>query len=242
MSKTILVDLEGAISSLAFVKETLFPYAKEHIKDYILDNYEHEPKLFPIIDIVLEEVKNGNAQGISYDPTQVDIIIEAQLYTAIQALLQWMSEDKKITPLKELQGLIWEEGYQKSAFKGFIYEDAYNWLKKEKESGSAIYVYSSGSVKAQKLLFEHSAYGDIRELFTGFFDTKIGSKKAAESYKNIALEIAIPPREITFYSDIEDELKAASEAGLEVVQVRRKEDYEDSVESEYKLIDSFTGL
>ncbi|NQY79348.1 MAG: acireductone synthase [Candidatus Caenarcaniphilales bacterium] len=239
MSKTILTDIEGTITSLSFVKDTLFPYSKEYIKDYILDNYEHEPKLFPIIDSVLEEVKEGNADGISYDPTQADIIIEAQLYTAIQALLQWLAEDRKITPLKELQGLIWEEGYRKGAYKGHLYDDAYEWLKNEKEAGTKIYVYSSGSVKAQELLFEYSKFGDIKELFDGFFDTKIGSKKVAESYKSIALKIGIPPREITFYSDIEEELKAAAEAGLEVVQVRRKEDYQEPIKSEYKLIEKF---
>ena len=238
MSKTILTDIEGTITSLSFVKDTLFPYSKEHIKNYVLDNYEHEPKLFPIIDSVLEEIKEGNADGISYDPTQADIIIEAQLYTAIQALLQWINEDKKITPLKEIQGLIWEEGYRKGAYKGHLYDDAYEWLKKEKEAGSKIYVYSSGSVKAQELLFEFSKFGDIKELFNGFFDTKIGSKKASDSYKDIALKIAVPPREITFYSDITEELEAAAEAGLEVTQVR-KEDYNDSIESKFKVIETF---
>ena len=239
MSKTILTDIEGTITSLSFVKDTLFPYSKEHIKNYVLDNYEHEPKLFPIIDSVLEEIKEGNADGISYDPTQADIIIEAQLYTAIQALLQWLNEDKKITPLKEIQGLIWEEGYRKGAYKGHLYDDAYEWLKKEKEAGSKIYVYSSGSVKAQELLFEFSKFGDIKNLFEGFFDTKIGSKKASDSYKDIALKIAVPPREITFYSDITEELEAAAEAGLEVTQVRRKEDYNDSIESKFKVIETF---
>ena len=154
-----------------------------------------------------------------------------------------IKEDRKITPLKELQGLIWEKGYKDGSYQGHLYEDAYEWLKQEKEQGSNIYVYSSGSVKAQQLLFEFSKFGDIRELFTDFFDTKIGQKKSLDSYKAIALKIGIPPKEIHFYSDIEAELDAAAKAGLSVTQVRRKEDYnEDVVDLKYKLIRTFKEL
>jgi enolase-phosphatase E1 len=228
MPKVILTDIEGTISSISFVKEVLFPYSKERLEDFILTNYEHSPFLLSIIEATLEEIKQGNITGITYKSNQESAIFETQVYTAIEALKIWIQEDKKITPLKDLQGLIWEEGFRNGLFKAPLYQDAFEFFLSMKGKGLPIYVYSSGSVQAQKLFFEFSEFGDVRYLFSGFYDTKIGSKKDSESYLKIATDIQVSPEHILFLTDIKDECKASEEAGLLTVQVVR-EALEDAV-------------
>ena len=228
MPKVILTDIEGTISSISFVKEVLFPYSKERLEDFILTNYEHSPFLLSIIEATLEEIKQGNITGITYKSNQESAIFETQVYTAIEALKIWIQEDKKITPLKDLQGLIWEEGFRNGLFKAPLYQDAFEFFLSMKGKGLPIYVYSSGSVQAQKLFFEFSEFGDVRYLFSGFYDTKIGSKKDSESYLKIATDIQVSPEHILFLTDIKDECKASEEAGLLTVQVIR-EALEDAV-------------
>ena len=184
MIKAIVTDIEGTTSSLAFVKEVLFPYARANLADYVRRN------------IAQEQVKKIMVA------TCQEINAELDTEQSISQLIQWIDEDKKVTPLKSLQGLIWEAGYQQGDFKGHIYPDAVENLKKWKAKGLDLYVYSSGSVQAQKLLFAHTDYGDLTPLFSGYFDTLIGVKKEAESYSNIAKNIDIPPEHLLFLSDI----------------------------------------
>jgi enolase-phosphatase E1 len=139
----------------------------------------------------------------------------------IEQLIRWIDEDKKITPLKSLQGMIWEDGYKKDAFKGHMYEDAVRHLKQWKQAGVRLYVFSSGSVQAQKLLFAHTEYGDLTPLFSGYFDTTIGNKREADSYRKIAEAIGAPPGDILFLSDIREELDAARSAGMQTFLLKR---------------------
>ena len=140
-----------------------------------------------------------------------------------QQLIQWIDEDKKITPLKALQGMIWKAGYETGDFKGHVYEDVKSNLVKWHDAELKIYVYSSGSVEAQKLIFGYSEEGDLTELFSGYFDTQIGNKREASSYKNIIAKIGVNANEILFLSDIEEELDAAREAGINTLQVVRED-------------------
>lgn len=204
MIKAIVTDIEGTTSSLAFVKEVLFPYARANLADYVRRN------------IAQEQVKKIVAA------TGQEINAELDTEQSISQLIQWIDEDKKVTPLKSLQGLIWEAGYQQGDFKGHIYPDAVENLKKWKAKGLDLYVYSSGSVQAQKLLFAHTDYGDLTPLFSGYFDTQIGGKKEPQSYSNIAKKIDIPPEHLLFLSDIKDELDAAKTAGYQTVWLVRE--------------------
>jgi enolase-phosphatase E1 len=144
------------------------------------------------------------------------------LESIVAQLLQWIDEDRKITPLKALQGMIWEEGYKARDFFGHIYPDAVEALRSWREGGLRLYVYSSGSVHAQKLLFRHTDHGDITGLFQGYFDTRIGAKMESESYRRIAAEIGLAPAEILFLSDVEGELNAASTAGMHTAWLVRE--------------------
>jgi len=234
MPEAIITDIEGTISSISFVKEVLFPYSQKQLKDFILNNFEKDHRILPIIEATIEELKLGKAE-----------VFEAQIYTAIQALLTWISEDKKITPLKDIQGLIWEEGFKQGIFKAPLYQDAFDFLLNSKGKGMPIYVYSSGSLHAQKLFFEFSEFGDIRYLFSGFFDTKIGSKKDPESYLKISETINIKPEHILFLTDLEDECIASEKAGLLTIQVSRDPQIHkipENNDNKRKIIHSFTEL
>jgi enolase-phosphatase E1 len=182
-----------------------------------------------------------------------DAIFETQVYTAIQALKTWIKEDRKITPLKDLQGLIWQEGFRKGLFKAPLYQDALDFFLNMKGKGLPIYVYSSGSIQAQRLFFEFSEFGDVRYLFSGFYDTKIGSKKESASYLKIANDINLNPEDILFLTDIKDECRASEGAGLLTIQVVRESLNSDmsldssiasgsSIERTRKVISDFSEL
>jgi len=130
----------------------------------------------------------------------------------------------KVTPLKTLQGLIWADGYKASGLRGHLYPDAVDALHRFHDAGVALYVYSSGSVSAQKLLFGNSVAGDLLPLFSGFFDTTIGGKRETGSYERILDTIDVAPNETIFFSDNEAELDAADEAGIQTVQLARPQD------------------
>lgn len=206
MIRAILTDIEGTTSSISFVKDVLFPYAREHMTAFI-----HARKDDPEVADLLREVEREAGRELT-----VDEIIEQ--------LQQWMDTDKKITPLKALQGMIWLQGYADGDFHGHIYEDAAVKLQEWHKQGFRLFIYSSGSVPAQKLLFGHSNFGDLTRIFSGYFDTRAGNKREADSYRTIAQEIGLPAEEILFLSDAEEELDAARAAGLDTLQLVRSED------------------
>ena len=200
--EAILTDIEGTTTSISFVHDTLFPYAKQHVREYVL---AHE--------------NDANVQKILKDVEEVAMVPSDQV---VDTLLAWMEQDKKITPLKALQGMMWEEGYRQGAFKGHVYDDAYQQLSLWKTQGIDLYVYSSGSVQAQKLLFGYSTHGDMTPLFSNYFDTKIGGKKESTSYRMIAQQIGLAPQYILFLSDSVDELNAAQESGMQTMLLNRE--------------------
>jgi enolase-phosphatase E1 len=200
--RAIVTDVEGTTSSLAFVHDVLFPYSRAQLADYVA---AHADALAPIIDATRAEAGAP------------DLDIEG----CVALLLQWHDADRKIGPLKQLQGLIWEEGFRAGAFTGHVYPDAAEGLRRWHAAGIALYIYSSGSVAAQKLLFGHSDFGDLTPLFAGHFDTAVGAKRDAASYRAIADAIGGDPASILFLSDVAEELAAAREAGMAVTLLAR---------------------
>ncbi len=203
MIRAILTDIEGTTSSLSFVKDVLFPYARAHIAAFVRS---HAGDLE--VRECLDEVSRLAGKLLSDEE-------------AIETLIFWIDQDRKITPLKTLQGLIWEAGYRSGDFHGHVYPDAVAKLQQWKAQGVFLYVYSSGSVHAQKLLFSHTEYGDLSALFAGFFDTRVGAKQETDSYRAIAGQIGLPSEEILFLSDIGEELEAARAAGMKTCQLLR---------------------
>ena len=223
MIKAIVCDIEGTTTSLSFVKDTLFPYARKNMESFIRENNQKNE-----ISALIDDVKQAMRKP------------DASLEEVIAQLISWIDEDRKITPLKAIQGHIWQYGYQNGDYYGHVYQDAYEKLKFWHESGIDLYIFSSGSVYAQKLLFGHTRYGDLTALFSGYFDTNIGTKVDAKSYNAIAEQVKLPSKEILFLSDIEGELDAAREAGMETVWLVR--DGQLNPQSSHPQVNSFTDI
>jgi enolase-phosphatase E1 len=204
MTKAILTDIEGTTSSLSFVKDVLFPYSRARLAEYVRVHRDN-----PEVRHCLDDVRA--IAGAALTDQQV-----------VDQLLRWIDEDRKVTPLKALQGMIWQAGYESGAYTGHMYEDAVNNLRAWRERGIRLYVFSSGSVHAQKLLFRHTEYGDLTPLFDGYFDTTIGNKREADAYRKIAHEVGFAPADVLFLSDIREELDAARAAGMQTAWLVRE--------------------
>jgi enolase-phosphatase E1 len=191
----VLMDIEGTTTPISFVHDVLFAYAKARMSDWCRVHLD---------DPVLGEIARM-APGQPVDAT----------------LLGWMAADEKITALKTVQGKIWAEGYGRGEMLGVLYPDVPPALRRWASGGMKLFVYSSGSVEAQKLLFGHSDAGNLAGLFQGFFDTRVGAKREAASYGLICRGANISPGEMLFLSDVAAELDAAAAAGLRTCQLVR---------------------
>lgn len=200
--RAIVTDIEGTTSSIAFVHDVLFPYARARIAGFVADRADR-------LDDALAQVR-----AVAGEPA-------LDLDGCIARLLAWHDADRKVTPLKAIQGMIWAEGYADATLVGHVYRDAVEGLRRWHARGIALYVYSSGSIAAQKLLFGHTAYGDLTPVFAGYFDTGVGAKQERESYRAIAATAGMPASDILFLSDVEAELTAARAAGFGVTLLAR---------------------
>lgn len=202
----ILTDIEGTTSSISFVKDVLFPYARRALPGFVAAR-GHEAEVRVWLDTVARET------GAADDAT------------IVATLQAWIDADRKHTALKALQGMIWADGYRDADFTAHIYPDAAEALRRWHAAGERMAVYSSGSVPAQKLFFGHSDAGDLTGLFSAWFDTELGGKRDAASYTRIAEALQVAPAELLFLSDVVAELDAAREAGLGTMLVDRLDDY-----------------
>ncbi|MDX2030817.1 MAG: acireductone synthase [Blastocatellia bacterium] len=204
--RAILLDIEGTTTTIAFVHETLFPYARRRLAAF-LARHGSDPAVLADLAALREE----HAADAPLGPPPLP---EGDL--AAVPYLHWLMDlDRKSTPLKSLQGAIWREGYRAGDLKSEIFPDVPPALARWRAQGRRICIYSSGSVLAQQQLFAHTTAGDLTAAFSNYFDTRIGPKRAPESYAGIAQELALPPAEILFLSDIAEELQAAHQAGLQ---------------------------
>lgn len=201
--KAIVVDIEGTTTDIAFVHKVLFPYARERMAAFIAE-HGSEPEVRVEIDKVFDEV------GRPLSDAEV-----------VQQLIAWIDEDRKIAPLKAIQGMIWKDGFEAGDYLGHIYPDVPLVLGDWQDAGIELFVYSSGSVAAQKLIFGYSEFGDITDLFSGYFDTAVGHKREADAYRNIQSETGFAAGQMLFISDVAEELDAAREAGWQTMQLLR---------------------
>jgi enolase-phosphatase E1 len=202
--RAVLTDIEGTTSSIAFVKDVLFPYARARLPRFI-ESHQDDPEVIRWLDATAREA------GID-DPRSRRMV---------DTLLRWVDEDRKATPLKALQGMIWKAGYEAGDYRAHVYAEVPAKLREWKARGLRLFVYSSGSVAAQKLFFGHSEAGDLAALFDGWFDTEVGGKRERGSYLRIASAIGLPPPEIVFLSDIGAELDAARGTGMQTIRLCR---------------------
>ena len=197
---TVLLDIEGTISSLPHVVTTHYPYTRRHIAAYLAAHADDPP-----VRAALEETRALAGPGVA----------------PLDALTRWIDEDAKAPPLKFLQGLVWISGYETGELVGHIYPDALESLRRWREAGVPRHIFSSGSVQCQTQFFQHCPEGDLRSLFDRHFDTGVGAKIDPKSYVAIADALVLPTRAILFFSDNPRELEAASSVGVRVVQVLR---------------------
>ncbi|MDQ3511349.1 MAG: acireductone synthase [Pseudomonadota bacterium] len=206
-TQAILTDIEGTTSSISFVRDVLFPYARQALPTFV-QTRGSDPAVRKWLDMVATE--NGA------------VCNDAILAEVLQG---WIDQDRKHTALKALQGIIWADGYRRGDFTAHMYPDATRALRDWHGAGMPLYVYSSGSVPAQRLFFGYSDDGDLTGLVSGWFDTQTGGKREAASYARIAESIGLPAPAIVFLSDVVEELDAARDAGMDTVLVDRIQDY-----------------
>lgn len=190
--KAVLTDIEGTTTSIAFVTDVLFPYARARLPGFV---EAHRDDLIELLEAVPGE--------------------------PVATLLAWDAQDAKATPLKTIQGMIWAHGYADGSLVGHVYPDAAAALVRWHAAGLVLGVFSSGSIAAQKLIFGHSDHGDLSGLFTHHFDTTSGPKREAASYRSIAEAMALAPADILFLSDTPAEVAAARAAGMQALRVDR---------------------
>ena len=205
----VLLDIEGTTCPVSFVSSTLFPYAAEQLEAF-LDSHRNDPT----VKTLLGEVEAAWHQDA--DPEAQALRQQGEI--DVLHYLQWLiRRDRKLTPLKDLQGLVWEQGYRSGALTGPLFGDVPSALRSWHGAGLVLAVYSSGSVAAQRLIYGHSNDGDLRPLFSHWFDTRIGPKQIPKSYATIADQLGVAPEQVLFVSDALTECQAAATAGMQVV-------------------------
>jgi len=214
----VLLDIEGTTCPVSFVGDVLFPYAQQQLQVFLAEQVQN-----PIVKDLMDQVFEAWSQDTDPEAVSLGKRSSAKNNEAAAIYLSWLIEkDRKLTPLKELQGLIWRQGYDKGILKAPLYADVPEALKRWHAAGLKLSVYSSGSVNAQKLLYQYSTYGDLSNLFGDWFDTNTGGKQYPESYVTIAKAINTNPEEVVFISDRKSELKAAHDAGFKVLFSQRE--------------------
>ena len=235
----VLFDIEGTTTPLDFVHKTLFSYASEKVEDYLKVN-SSEKQVAHLLDMLEKSHKENSASGKSPQVWSNSDI--SQKIDSATKYVKWLiSVDSKDPALKELQGLIWEEGYRKNQLHGEVYPDVPEAMERLKAEGIKMAIYSSGSALAQRLIFSSTKYGDLTKYLSGFFDTSVGPKRDPKSYANIAGLLEIPNRKIMFLSDILEEITAARASGLLAVQVLR-EGHNTAKDTSFLTISSLLDL
>ncbi|KAJ1965280.1 enolase-phosphatase E1 [Dipsacomyces acuminosporus] len=218
----VLLDIEGTTTPISFVHDELFPYVTRSVKEFLQTKWSD-----PVVQgHVLAIAKQANADAAAGNtlavPIDLDSESEEEVRRKVLVNVEWqMKQDRKIGALKGLQGYMWKFGYENGELKGAVYDDAADAIKRWTDHGRRVYIYSSGSVQAQKLLFGYSDHGDMLKYFSGHYDTTTGQKIASSSYTKIAQDIGAEPERILFVSDNTKEIEAADKAGMQtVVSVR----------------------
>lgn len=208
-TRAILLDIEGTTTPVEFVYDVLFPFARAHVAEY-LERERNSEACGAAVVLLGDEQRADRARGESPPEALVEYV-------------GWLIEgDRKSPGLKALQGLIWQDGYRTGELRGQVFDDVAPALERWRARGLKVYIYSSGSVLAQRWLFQTTSGGDLTNLLSGYFDTSVGPKTSRDSYRTIIKEVAVAPGEALFVSDVEGELAAAESAGLRTALCERR--------------------
>jgi len=208
-SDAILLDIEGTTTPVEYVFGVLFPFAKVHVEAF-LQTYSRDRAVQSDLQLLQQEYQRDRDRGIAVPEWNENAIAGAVSY--IHYLIEI---DRKSTGLKSLQGKIWEQGYRDGTLRSHIFNDVKPAFERWTAMGKQLFIFSSGSVQAQQLLFRYTEQGDLTNYLSGYFDTEIGSKKEPDSYRKIAQALKLSSDRILFISDVTDELKAAQSVGMQ---------------------------
>lgn len=218
--EAILLDIEGTTTSISFVYDTLFPYAREHVKTFLDANWE-DPNVRRDVELLRLQARDDRDDELGDVVMIPDGDVEDSLDAVVENFLWQMDNDRKTSGLKSLQGKIWRDGYASGELKAHLFDDVLPAFERWRDAGIEIYIYSSGSVAAQRLLFSHTEHGDLTPMIAGYFDTITGPKKDPDSYSIIAESLRVAPEHIRFATDNLEEARAARDAGFDVVVMER---------------------
>ncbi len=245
----VLLDIEGTTCPVSFVSQVLFPYASAQLLPY-LQQHHTETSILSLLAEIHSAWRNDSnpeamalAKGVNRLSANGQWVEQTEFAPEEACLyLNWLiHQDRKLTALKDLQGLIWEEGYQQGKLIAPLFDDVPAALQLWNERGITLSVYSSGSIQAQILLYAHSNAGNLSHLFSHWFDTRTGAKNQPTSYTNIALVLQATPEQVLFISDSPDEVSAAKSAGMAVVFSRRPGNSHPNAK-EFPTIETFATL
>ncbi len=224
--RAILLDIEGTTTPIAFVHDVLFSYARDHVREFLANNFEVD-EVRADVALLREEHARDVSEGHN-PPDSLDAYVE-----------RLIAQDRKSTGLKSLQGKIWRQGYRDGSLKSHVFADVAAAFERWHAAGLSINIFSSGSVLAQQLLFAHTEAGDLTRFIDNYFDTNVGKKGEAESYRRIASALEVTSKEILFISDVVTELDAASEAGMKTLLSLRPGNPPQPAAERYRSIRAF---
>ena len=214
--QALLCDIEGTTTSLSFAQDVLFPFSRREMRSFVHDHWKN-----PELRTVFDRLGTNSAEETT-------------------ALLEsWIDADRKEWALKLIQGKIWKRAFEGGEIRAHIYPDVPGKWSDWKTRGIKIYIFSSGSIEAQQLIFRYSEVGDLSPLIDGYFDTTTGPKKEPVSYRKIASAVGLNAADVLFASDVEAELDAASAAGMQTVHVLRDD---PNVRSKHPRATSFADI
>lgn len=236
-TRAVLLDIEGTTTPISFVHDILFPFARDHVRDYLIRNSGAPEVQKDIAALIVEQsVDRSGEQAPQIDTASSSI-------ASIVRYVNWLIErDRKSPGLKSLQGKIWERGYRDGILKAPLFDDVVPNLERWRGKGIRIAIFSSGSVLAQKLLFAHTDTGDHTDLIEQYFDTSVGSKVNSTSYSEIARQLELSPAEVIFVSDVANELTAARDAGMSTLLCLRPGNQPQPTAEQFQAIQSFSEI
>ena len=235
-TRAVLLDIEGTVTPISFVHEVLFPFARNHVREFLVQHLKRPEVQMDVTALVHEHAAEPER---SEQPRPID----AESIDSIIDYVNWLIErDRKSPALKSLQGKIWEEGYRDGSLKAPLFDDVVPNLQRLRANNFQVAIFSSGSILAQKLLFAHTETGDHTDLIDAYFDTGVGNKMDAGSYRRIAQELGLEAEAIVFVSDVVNELKAAREAGMKTILCVRPGNPVQPQSEEFQRIHSFSEV
>lgn len=231
----VLLDIEGTTSPVDFVYRILFPFARKRMEEFLRTTSNEQSTL----DACKQLARDIDRADLL---EQIDSAIDQALPELTKEALALMDEDSKATGLKEIQGLIWKQGYTNGALRSQLFSDVPRALQRWTDDGLKVAIYSSGSSTAQEVFFHHTEFGDLTHYLVGFYDTTFGAKREPDSYKAIARHLEMNAERILFVSDVGAELQAARQSGMSTVLCIRAGYKQKEGDDQFAPVNSFDEM